>query len=33
LAISAMLWVLMLSPTEARRKAGMLSPHFWLRDV
>ena len=33
LAISAMLWVLMLSPTEARRKAGMLSPDFWLRDL
>ena len=33
LATSAMLWVLMLSPTEARRKAGMLSPHFWLRDL
>jgi hypothetical protein len=33
LAASAMLWVLMLSPTEARRKAGMLSPHFWLRDL
>lgn len=31
LATSAMLWVVMLSPTEARRKAGMLSPHFWLR--
>ena len=33
LAASAMLWVLMLSPTEARRKAGMLSPRFWLRDL
>jgi transposase len=33
LAASAMLWVLMLSPTAARRKAGMLSPHFWLRDL
>jgi hypothetical protein len=27
------LWVLMLWPTEARRKAGMLSPHFWLRNL
>ncbi|MGQ0715099.1 MAG: transposase [Gemmatimonadaceae bacterium] len=33
LAASAQLWVLMLSPTEARRKAGMLSRHFWLRDL
>jgi hypothetical protein len=33
LAASAQLWVLMLSPTEARRKAGLLSPHFWLRDL
>jgi transposase len=33
LATSAMLWVLMLSPIEARRKAGLLSPHFWLRDL
>jgi transposase len=33
LAISATLWVLMLSTTEARRKAGMLSPHFWLREL
>lgn len=33
LAISAMLWVLMLSPSEARRKAGMVSPNFWLRDL
>lgn len=33
LGISAQLWVLMLSPTEARRKAGLLSPHFWLRDL
>jgi len=33
LATSAMLWVLMLSPTEARRKAGMLSRHYWLRDL
>ena len=33
LATMATLWVLMLSPTEARRKAGMLSPHFWLRNL
>jgi transposase len=33
LATMAMLWVLMLSPPEARRKAGMLSPHFWLRNL
>lgn len=33
LAASAMLWVLLLTPTEARRKAGMLSPHFWLKDL
>jgi transposase len=33
LAASAMLWVLMLTPTQARRKAGMLSPHFWLKEV
>jgi len=33
LATSAMLWVVMLSPPEARRKSGMLSPHFWLRDL
>lgn len=31
LATAAMLWVLMLSPIESRRKAGMLSPHYWLR--
>jgi transposase len=33
LATSAMLWVVMLSPPEARRKSGMLSPHFWLRNL
>jgi transposase len=33
LATSAMLWVLMLSRTEACRKAGLLSRHFWLRDL
>jgi transposase len=33
LAASGALWVLMLSPADARRKAGMSSPHFWLRDL
>jgi transposase len=33
LATSAMLWVLMLSSTDARRKAGLLSRHFWLRNL
>lgn len=33
LAASAQLWVLMLSPNDARRKAGLLSPHFWLRNL
>ena len=33
LATSAMLWVLMLTPTQARRKAGLLSRHYWLRDL
>src|SRR5437867_2314471 len=33
LATSAMLWVLMLSTTEARRKAGLLSRHYWLHDL
>ena len=33
LGISAQLWVVMLSPKEARRKAGLLSPHFWLRNL
>jgi len=33
LVSAAMLWVLMLSPSEARRLAGMQSPHFWLRDL
>jgi len=28
-----MLWVLMLSPQEARRKAGLASPNFWLRSL
>jgi transposase len=26
-------WLLGLSTTEARRKAGILSPHFWLRHL
>lgn len=29
----AILWVLSLAPAEARRKAGMHSAHFWLRDL
>jgi hypothetical protein len=33
LASAAMLWVLMLSATEARRLAGLLAPRFWLRDL
>lgn len=33
LATSAALWVLLLRPSEARRKAGLLSPHCWLKDV
>jgi hypothetical protein len=33
LAVAGMLWVLMLSPREARRKAGLSSPSFWLRDL
>lgn len=33
LAKSAMLWVWMLSPADARRKAGLASRHFWLRDL
>lgn len=33
LAAAAALWVLLLSPTEARRKAGILSPHFWLSNL
>jgi transposase len=31
LAAAAALWVLLLTPTEARRKAGLMSRHFWLR--
>jgi hypothetical protein len=33
LAAAAALWVLLLTPTEACRKAGLLSEHFWLRDL
>lgn len=33
LAASAVLWALLLTPAEARRKAGMLSPHFWLKNL
>ena len=33
LAVAAMLWVRMLSPQEARRKAGLVSPNFWLRSL
>ena len=31
LAAEAAAWVLALTPTEARRKAGMVAPQFWLR--
>lgn len=30
-AAAAEAWVLDLTPTQARRKAGILSKHFWLR--
>lgn len=33
LVTRAILWVLMLSPTAARRRAGLLSCHVSLRDV
>lgn len=33
LAADASEWVLDLTPTEARRKAGMLAEHFWLRHL
>ena len=33
LATSAILWVLLLSPTQARRKARLLSPHYWPPDL
>ena len=31
LAVEATAWVLGLTPTQARRKAGMAAPQFWLR--
>jgi transposase len=33
LAVEAEAWVLGLSPTEARRKAGMLAGHYWLKHL
>src|SRR3954453_7412861 len=33
LASNAAGWVLGLTPQQARRKAGMTSPHFWLRNL
>jgi len=33
LAAEAAEWVLDLTPTAARRKAGMLSEHFWLKHL
>jgi len=33
LAGNAATWVLMLTPQQARRKAGMASKHFWLRNL
>jgi hypothetical protein len=33
LATDAAAWVLMLTPQQARRKAGMASKHFWLRKL
>ena len=33
LAADAADWVLTLTPQQARRKAGMLSKHFWLRKL
>lgn len=33
LATEAADWVLALTPTQARRKAGMASEHFWLRQL
>ena len=33
LAAAGGLWVLLLTSTEAARKAGLLSPHFWLNDL
>lgn len=33
LAAAAALWVLLLTPAEARRKAGLVSRHFWLKNL
>ena len=33
LAAQASAWVLALTPTEARRKAGMLADHYWLKHL
>ena len=33
LAERAARWVLALTPHQARRKAGMASDHFWLRNL
>ncbi len=33
LAAAAETWVLGLTPHEARRKAGVLSNHFWLKPL
>jgi len=33
LAPAAALWVLLLTPVESCRKAGLLSQHFWLKDL
>ena len=33
LASDAADWVLRLTPQQARRKAGMTSEHFWLRNL
>lgn len=33
LAAAAALWVLLLTPAEACRKAGLWSPHFWLKNL
>jgi hypothetical protein len=33
LAAAAALWVLLLTPVESCRKAGLLSQHFWLKDL
>ena len=33
LAADAAAWVLTLTPQQARRKAGMMSKHFWLRKL